>query len=284
MSGWLVTGAGGQVATHVVARLRELDANVTACSRAELDIADAASVRAVLDRVQPDVVVNTAAYTKVDAAENEADAAHRANATGPQVLAEELTGASTRLLHVSTDYVFDGTASAPYDVDDPTGPRTVYGRTKLAGEQAVRAQRPQGSCIVRTAWVCGGPGPNFIDTMLRLEGERERLTVVDDQIGSPTTAADLGAALVELGRAPGDLPGIVHYVNAGQASWCDLAREVFRLAGADPSRVEAIDSASYAFATPRPAWSVLTTRSWTAAGLSAPRPWQQAVADVVRAR
>ena len=280
---WLVTGAGGQVGTHVVTRLRDIGAEVTACTRAELDITDPARVAAVLADVRPDVVVNTAAYTAVDAAETDADTAHRVNALGPGVLAEALVGSASRLLQVSTDYVFDGTAREPYDVDDPTGPRTVYGRTKLAGERAVRGVLPDASCVVRTAWVHGGPGPNFVDTMLRLERERDTLDVVDDQIGSPTSAADLGAALVELGRSA-VRTGVLHYVNTGQASWCELAREIFRIAGADPQRVHATDTAAYPRPAPRPAWSVLSTRSWTAAGLSTPRPWQEAVAAVVRAR
>jgi dTDP-4-dehydrorhamnose reductase len=272
------------VAAHVVTRLRELGADTTACSRAELDITDPARIAAVLADVRPDVVVNTAAYTAVDAAETDAATAEQVNATGPGVLAQALAGSATRLVHVSTDYVFDGTAHEPYDVDAPTGPRTVYGRTKLAGEQAVRAALPHTSCVVRTAWVYGGPGPNFVDTILALERRRDTLDVVDDQIGSPTSALDLGAALVEVGGIAGDLPGVVHYVNSGRASWCELAREVFRLAGADATRVHAVDTAAFPRPAPRPAWSVLSTRSWTTAGLSAPRPWQDALAAVVATR
>jgi dTDP-4-dehydrorhamnose reductase len=155
----------------------------------------------------------------------------------------------------------------------------VYGRSKLAGEQAVRAALPD-SHVVRTAWVYGGPSPNFVDTMIKLEQSRDTLDVVDDQIGSPTWVRDLAAALIALGSSatPG---GVLHYVNTGQASWCDLAREVFRLVGADPSRVRPVSSAQFPRPAPRPAWSVLGTTSWTNRELPAPRSWQAALADAL---
>jgi dTDP-4-dehydrorhamnose reductase len=136
--------------------------------------------------------------------------------------------------------------------------------------------------VVRTAWVYGGPGPNFVDTMLRLEQERDTVDVVADQTGSPTYVRDLAAALVELGRAS-VAPGVLHYANAGSASWFELARETFRLAGADPERVRPTDTASFPRPAPRPAWSVLSTRAWQEAGLSAPRPWREALAEKVAA-
>jgi dTDP-4-dehydrorhamnose reductase len=138
--------------------------------------------------------------------------------------------------------------------------------------------------VVRTAWVYGGPGPNFVDTMLRLERERESVDVVDDQVGSPTYALDLAAALVELGRREDVPAGVLHYVNAGRASWFELAREVFRLAGADPDRVRPTDTASFPRPARRPAWSVLSTRAWEAAGLPAPRSWQVALAAALQSR
>ena len=277
MSPWLVTGAGGQVGHWVVALLRDAGTPVVAPTHAELDITDPTAVDALIAEHRPEVVINAAAYTAVDAAEQDEAGADRVNHLGPRYLAEALARYGGRLVHVSTDYVFDGTANRPYEPDDPTGPRSAYGRTKLAGEQAVRAALPDRAHVVRTAWVYGGPNPNFVDTMRRLERERETVDVVADQIGCPTWAADLAAALVELGRA--DLPGgVLHYVNAGQASWYDLAREVFRLAGADPSRVHPVDTAAFPRPAPRPAWSVLSTKAWTAAGLTAPRPWQDALA------
>lgn len=271
---WLVTGGGGQLGTHAAALLGDAAAVL---SRRELDVGDPDAVEQAIGRHRPDVVLNAAAYTAVDAAETDEAAAALINETGPRLLAAALARHGGRLIHVSTDYVFAGTATEPYEPDDPTGPRTAYGRTKLAGEQAVRAALPDRSHVVRTAWVHGGPSRNFVDTMRRLERQRDTVDVVTDQIGSPTWARDLAAALVELGGA--DVrPGVLHYANEGQASWFDLARETFRLSGADPERVRPTTSAAFPSATPRPAWSVLSTRSWTEAGLSAPRPWRAALA------
>ena len=274
---WLVTGAGGQLGVHLVSQLRAAGAEVVGLTRVELDITSAQAVADAIAEHRPDVVVNAAAYTAVDAAEDDEDAATRINAVGPSVLAQTLAAEGGRLVHVSTDYVFDGTAHEPYEIDDPVAPQTAYGRSKLAGEVAVRSALPDRSHVVRTAWVYGGPGPNFVDTMLRLETERETLTVVDDQIGSPTWVGDLAAALIELGAS--SVPaGTLHYTNAGQASWFDLARETFRLSGADPERIQPTDSASFVRPAPRPAWSVLSSTAWTGAGLQQPRPWADALA------
>ncbi|SHH58528.1 dTDP-4-dehydrorhamnose reductase [Jatrophihabitans endophyticus] len=279
---WLVTGGGGQLATRAVDLLDGSGDDVVALTSRDLDITDAAAVERAVADVRPDVVLNAAAYTAVDAAETDEATAAAVNEDGPRLLAEALARHGGRLLHVSTDYVFDGAADTPYDIGDPTGPRTAYGRTKLAGEQRVRAALPDRSHVVRTAWVYGGPGANFVDTMRRLEGERETVSVVADQLGCPTWARDLAAGLLELGRA--DVPGgVLHFVNAGQASWHDLAREVFRLVGADPGRVEPTDTASFPRPAPRPAWSVLSTRAWVAAGLTAPRPWRDALAAYLAA-
>jgi dTDP-4-dehydrorhamnose reductase len=278
VSRWLITGAGGQLATHALEQLTEAGDEVVALDEHQLDITDADSVAATVAEHRPDVVLNAAAYTAVDAAEQHEDLAARVNELGPRLLAEALAGQGGRLLHVSTDYVFPGDATAPYEIDDPVDPQNAYGRTKLAGERAVRAALPDRSHVVRSAWVYGGPGANFVDTMLRLERERDTVDVVNDQIGNPTYVGDLATGLIALGRT--DVrAGTLHFVNSGQASWFDLAREVFRQAGADPDRVRPTDSAAYARAATRPAWSVLSTRSWVAAGLARPRPWQDALAD-----
>jgi len=280
---WLVTGAAGQVGSRVVERLGGAD--VVATTRSELDVTDALAVRRAVDTHRPDVVVNAAAYTAVDAAEDDELAAAAVNHLAAENLARALAAAGQgRLVHVSTDYVFDGDATEPYDVDAPTGPTGAYGRTKLAGERAVLSALPGRAYVVRTAWVYGGPGPNFVDTMLRLEKERETVDVVSDQVGSPTYAGDLAAALIELGSRTEVPAGVLHYANAGQASWFELAREVFRLAGADPSRVRPTDTASFPRPAPRPAWSVLSTRAWVAAGLTPPRPWQEALAEALAGR
>jgi dTDP-4-dehydrorhamnose reductase len=280
---WLVTGGAGQVARHLQDRLREAGIDVVAPARSELDITDRDAVDALIGATRPQVVVNAAAYTAVDAAEDDEAGADRVNHLGARWVAEAVQQHGGRLLHVSTDYVFDGSASRPYEVDDPVGPRSAYGRTKLAGEQAVLAALPDRACVVRTAWVYGGPSANFVDTMLRLERERDTLDVVADQLGSPTWAGDLAGALVELATAA-PAPGVLHYVNAGQASWFDLARAVFELSGADPERVRPVDTAAFPRPAPRPAWSVLSVRAWLARGLSAPRPWRDALVDCLAAR
>lgn len=277
---WLVTGAGGQLGHHVVDQLDAAD--VVALTRSELDITSAAAVEAAVRRLRPEVLINAAAYTAVDAAEADEDAAFAVNATGPRLLAEALATHGGRLVHVSTDYVFAGRAERPYEPDDPTGPATAYGRTKLAGEQAARAALAD-CYVVRSAWVYGGPGPNFVDTMLGLERTRDTVDVVADQTGSPTWARDLAAALIAIGSSDAP-PGVVHYVNSGAATWHELAAETFRAAGADPARVRPVSSAQFVRPAPRPAWSVLSTRSWTARGLPAPRDWRAALHACVAAR
>lgn len=279
----MVTGAGGQLGHHLVRLLDAAGERVTALTRTELDITRGDDVDAVIARLRPDIVVNAAGYTAVDAAETDEDTAAAVNAAGPGNLAAALGRHGGRLLHVSTDYVFDGVAREPYEVDATPAPRTAYGRTKLAGELAVRAALPDRAFVVRTAWVHGGPGPNFVDTMLRLERERPAVEVVADQVGSPTWVGDLAAALIELGRC--DAPArTLHYVNAGTASWFELARATFELVGADPDRVRPVSSEQFSRPAPRPAWSVLSTRSWTGVGLSAPRSWRAALAASIAAK
>jgi dTDP-4-dehydrorhamnose reductase len=273
---WLVTGAGGQLGSRLVGLL---GSSAVGLSRAELDITSATAVSAAVREHRPDVVINAAAYTAVDAAESDEDAAAAVNIDGAAHLADAVAAAGGRLVQVSTDYVFAGTASEPYEPDDPTDPHTVYGRTKLAGERAVLAALPSAH-VVRSAWIYGGPGANFVDTMRRLERERPTVDVVADQVGSPTWVRDLAQALIALGEAD-VAPGVLHYVNSGTASWYELARELFRLAGADPERVRPVTSEQFVRPAPRPAWSVLSVASWTSRGLPAPRRWEQALADAL---
>ncbi len=275
-----MTGAAGQVGHHVVDLLDDPD--VTALTRADLDITSPAAVEAAVRRLRPDVVINAAAYTAVDAAETDEDAAFAVNATGPRLLAGALARHGGRLVHVSTDYVFDGQARRGYEPDDPTGPATAYGRTKLAGEQAALAELPD-CYVVRSSWVYGGPGPNFVDTMLGLEASRDTVDVVTDQTGSPTWARDLAGALIAVGASTAR-PGVMHYANDGAASWHELAAEAFRAVGADPARIRPVSSAEFVRPAPRPAWSVLSTRSWTERGLPAPRDWRAALRACVAAR
>jgi dTDP-4-dehydrorhamnose reductase len=280
----LVTGAAGQLGTHLVATLTSRGVETFGLTRTELDITDRDAVGEAIDVLRPDVVVNAAAYTAVDNAESDESTALRVNAAGPRHLAESLADRAGRLVHVSTDYVFDGRADRPYEIDDSTNPQTAYGRTKLAGELAIAAALPDRALTVRTAWVYGGPGPNFVDTMRRLERERETVDVVDDQIGSPTSVRDLATALADLVAADVDRSGTVHFVNTGRTSWWELARAVFSCVGADPDRVRPTSSDNFVRPAPRPSGSVLSTASWAALGLAEPRPWQEALTDLLTPR
>lgn len=266
---WLVVGSRGQLGTDLMAVLgpRAVGVDVP-----EIDITDPGSVRAVLDRVAPEVVINCAAYTAVDAAETDEPAAAAVNATGPANLAAAC--GQRRLLHVSTDYVFDGTATSPYREDATPAPRSVYGRTKLLGEQAVLAH--PGAYVVRTAWLYGASGRNFVSTMLDLERTQATVSVVTDQIGQPTWSHDLAEQLVRLGESAAD-PGVYHATNAGQTSWFGFARAIFEQIGADPHRVRPTTTDQYPRPANRPAYSVLGHQRWQQQGLPAMRPWQQAL-------
>ncbi|CRK51418.1 dTDP-4-dehydrorhamnose reductase [Rhodococcus sp. RD6.2] len=274
----LVTGAGGQLGGNLLRR-DVPGVSIRGLTSSDLDITDADAVR---DAVRPgDVVLNCAAYTAVDAAETDEEAAAAVNATGPRILAEASARVGARLVHVSTDYVFPGDASTPYEVDDATGPRTAYGRTKLAGERAVLAADPT-AVVVRTAWVYTGTGSDFVATMLRLQRERDTVSVVDDQVGSPTFAGDLAVGLLELAMRP-QIRGVLHATNAGRATWFELARAVFAGVGADPERVRPCTTADFPRPAPRPAYSVLSSAAWERAGLTPLRPWPDALADALAA-
>lgn len=273
----LVTGGRGQLGTELAQLAAALGHAVRAPGSAELDVTDAAAVDAAVADLAPGaVVVNTAAHTAVDAAETEVDAATALNATAPGVLARACARHGARLVHVSTDYVFPGDAREPYGHDAPTGPRTVYGRTKLAGERAVLAALPSAH-VVRTAWVYGRHGANFVATMARLERERDTLTVVADQVGSPTCTADLAAGLLELAGRDDVAGGVLHATNSGTASWWDLARAVFGELGADPERVAPTTTDAFPRPAPRPAYSVLSGAAWAGAGLAPLQPWRDAL-------
>jgi dTDP-4-dehydrorhamnose reductase len=278
---WLVTGANGQLGRELGALLTSERDGATAdhvrlAGSAELDIADAPAVTRMISDERPDVVINAAAYTAVDDAETDEAAAYRVNATGPANLAVALSAVGGRLVHVSTDYVFDGQADEPYATDAPTNPQSAYGRTKRDGELAVREVLADASYVVRTAWLYGVTGRNFVATMARFERERESIDVVDDQTGSPTFARDLATALVALGRSLAPA-GIYHVTNAGTATWFEFARAVFAELGADRERVRPTTTAAFPRPAPRPAYSVLAPDAWLRAGFPALPPWQDAL-------
>jgi dTDP-4-dehydrorhamnose reductase len=276
---WFITGSYGQLGTDLQQVLAGApDEVVHAVDVDVLDITDTAAVDAAVADFAPDVLINAAAYTAVDAAEQNEELAYRVNATGPAVLASALARRGGRLIHVSTDYIFPGDGERPYEIDDEPGPHTAYGRTKLAGELAVRELLPDASQVVRTAWVYGAHGANFVKTMARLERERDTITVVDDQRGSPTWSADLARALVELARSAAPT-GLYHCTGGGDTTWFGFAQAIFSELGADPARVQPTTSAAYPSSTERPAYSVLSDAAWRAAGLTPMPAWRAALAQ-----
>ncbi len=279
----LITGGAGQIGLE----LGRLDwgpgVHIVAPARAALDIASAADVTAFFARTRFDAVINAAAYTAVDKAEDEAALAFAVNALGPACLADACRAQAIPLIHLSTDYVFAGDKDTPYTEDDPTRPLGVYGASKLAGEWAVRAAAPR-HVILRTAWLVSAHRSNFLKTMRRLSRERAAIDVVADQIGSPTSAADVAAAVKAIalahladGEAP---PGTYHMVNAGAASWRDLAQAIFDLDGS-AAVARAITTADYPTRARRPAQSRLATAKIERDFGITPRPWRAAVADIV---
>ena len=280
----LVTGAGGQVGQALI---RSAPAGVTALglSRAELDIADSEASAEVIRKRDPQVIINTAAYTAVDKAESEPDAARAANEAGPSRLAEAAARSGVRLIQISTDFVFDGTASTPYPPDHATAPLSVYGATKLGGEHAVLERLGHHALVLRTAWVYAPTGHNFVLTMLRLMREKGSVRVVADQIGSPTSAESIARALWAICAKP-SLAGIHHWTDAGVASWYDfavaIAEEALSL-GLLVSPVDVIPITTAEYPTParRPRYSVLDTRATRdALGIRAPH-WRASLRRVL---
>ncbi|WP_053847271.1 dTDP-4-dehydrorhamnose reductase [Streptomyces sp. NRRL B-24085] len=279
---WLVTGAGGMLGQDVLARLDRSGERYVALDRKALDLTDADAVRAAVEEHRPAVVVNCAAWTAVDDAETREDEALAINGDGPRHLAEACARTGAVLLHVSTDYVFAGDAAEPYAEDAPTAPRSAYGRTKLAGEQAVLKGLPERGYVVRTAWLYGTGGPNFVKTMIKLEGVKDTLDVVDDQRGQPTWSADLAGLLVQLGLGAlaGTAPaGVYHGTSSGETTWHGFTQEIFRLLGADPDRVRPTTSDAFVRPAPRPAYSVLGHGRFAEAGIEPLRDWRTALTE-----
>jgi dTDP-4-dehydrorhamnose reductase len=276
MSGWLVTGAGGMLGRDLVTALRRRGEDVTGLARDHLDVTDQDAVHGTLRDSRPAVVVNCAAWTAVDAAESAEDDALLVNGRGAANVAAACAAVGARLVHMSTDYVFGGDARRPYAEDDPPAPGTAYGRTKLAGEQAVRKLLPDASHVLRTAWLYGASGQNFVTTMIRLAGERAALDVVTDQRGQPTWTVDVARQIIAItgSRAA---PGVYHATSSGETTWFGLARQVFRLVGADPDRVRPARSDARQRPAPRPAYSVLGHDRHVAAGVEPIGDWHQAL-------
>ena len=282
----LVTGGAGQLGMALARYHWPAGWNITALTRADLDLGDTRAIAAKMAERPWAAVINAAAYTAVDKAESDIVNAWAVNAQAPAAFAAACLAADIPLLHVSTDYVFDGSKSGAWDVDDPVSPLGVYGASKLGGEMAVRTSGAH-HVIVRTAWVVSAQGKNFVKTMLRLGAERGHLRMVDDQIGSPTSAADLADVLARiimrmvLDKA---FPsGTFHFSNAGAVSWAGFAAEIFRqsaMRGGPSATIEPITSAQYPTPARRPANSLLSHAAITAAYGITPRPWQVALADI----
>jgi dTDP-4-dehydrorhamnose reductase len=264
----LVTGAGGMLGRDVIAAAGDAGHEALALARADLDITDAAAVRAAVLAARPDALVNCAAWTDVDGAEADEAAATAVNGAGAGHVAAAAAAAGAHLVHVSTDYVFDGEATEPYAEDAPTGPRSAYGRSKLAGERAVAAASDR-AAIVRSSWLFGPHGRNFVDTMRRLGAEREELAVVDDQVGCPTYTGHLAPALVAIAeRGP---TGVLHVAGGGRCSWFALAEATFAETGLN-CRVRPQSTAAAGRPAPRPAFSALANTRRDAPVLP---PWRE---------
>ncbi|PFG44327.1 dTDP-4-dehydrorhamnose reductase [Isoptericola jiangsuensis] len=277
---WAVVGAGGMLGTDLVARLAEAGVAATGLRRADLDVTDPDAVARVVAGY--DVVVNATAWTAVDDAETREAEAFAVNATAVAHLARAAHATGARFVHVSTDYVFDGTASTPYAEDAPVAPRSAYGRTKAAGEWAARAEAPD-HLVVRTAWLYGAHGGCFPKTMARLAADRDLLTVVDDQVGQPTWTRDLADLVVRLVAAAAPA-GTYHGTSSGQTSWYGFTRRVLASAGL-ATTVEPTTSDRFPRPAPRPAYSVLGHDALHAAGVAPigdwARRWDAAAAEVL---
>jgi dTDP-4-dehydrorhamnose reductase len=280
----LVTGAGGQVG-RMLLEAKPADGEVIACAHADLDVGDGDAVRECIRRHRPAVIINAAAYTAVDKAESETALAQRINAQGPDHLAAAANACGARLIHISTDFVFDGAASTPYQPEAATNPLSVYGKTKRDGELAVLGGLPQRSVVVRTAWVYAAFGANFLRTMLRVMRANGTARVVADQVGTPTAARSLAEALWRIAGNV-EIRGIHHWTDAGAASWYDfavaIAEDGAQLGLLPPDvAVTPITTADYPTPARRPSYSILDKRSLASFGLT-PIHWRKRLRSVLK--
>jgi len=280
---WLITGGSGQLGIAVSEELDRRGIAFGAWSSKDLDIAHRATVREAIKKLSPTVIINCAAWTDVDYAESHEVEALRVNSDGAENLTLVAKLCNSKLIHISTDYVFSGEHQSPWQIEDEINPQTAYGRTKAQGESRVLAIYPENSYVVRTAWLYSQWGKNFAKTMTKLAIKSEReVRVVNDQMGQPTSAMDLARQLVELGLSTSPA-SIYHGTNSGQATWYEFAQEIFKLAGADAGRVTPISSSEYPLPAKRPSYSVLSHDAWVKTSVKPMRDWRIALAQAMPA-
>ncbi|KXZ16988.1 dTDP-4-dehydrorhamnose reductase [Bacillus nakamurai] len=272
----LVTGAAGQLGRELCRQLKQAGYEVIALTKAMMNISDQRSVRHSFSHYKPDIVVNTAAYTSVDQCETELDKAYLINGIGAYYTVLEAEQIGARVIHISTDYVFSGRGTEPYKEDDPPEPGTIYGKSKKLGEELIRLTG-KNHTIVRTSWVYGSGGHNFVNTMLKLADTRDQVRVVSDQIGSPTYTKDLAETVIQLFDSP---PGTYHAANAGICSWYEFAKAIMEESGRKTA-VLPVSTEEYGNLTPRPAYSVLSLESIEKLGLGM-RHWRDALRDYLQ--
>jgi dTDP-4-dehydrorhamnose reductase len=280
---WLITGEAGQLGLALRAELGERGIDFVSVDSQELDITDQSKVNEMITSIRPSVIINAAAWTDVDGAEANESGANAVNALGPQNLAMAAKEVRSKLVQVSTDYVFSGEASIPWSENADHKPPSVYGSTKSAGEKLVLSVHPTGSYVVRTAWLYSAERKNFAKTMVKLalNGHGE-VRVVNDQVGQPTFTGDLAKQIVDLVLSSAPV-GIYHGTNSGQATWFEFAQEIFKAAGADVSRVVPVSSSEYPRPAKRPSYSVLSHEAWAKTSVEPMRDWRIALEQAMPA-
>ena len=280
---WLITGGSGQLGIAVSQELGDRGILFEAWSSQDLDITQGPIVRDLIPKLSPKVIINCAAWTDVDGAENNELQASRVNKDGAENIALAAKECDAKLIHISTDYVFSGKSETPWEIDDEINPQSTYGRTKAEGDSRVLAVYPENSSLVRTAWLYSPWGKNFAKmiTKLAIKGESE-VRVVNDQIGQPTLAMDLAKQLVELGLSTSP-PGIYHGTNSGQATWFDFAQVIFKFTGADVNRLVPVSSSDFLRPAKRPSFSVLSHDCWAKTAIQPMRDWRIALAEAMPA-
>ena len=281
MMAWLITGGQGQLGLALQAELTNQGIYYVATDSSQLDITKPSQVNQFVESLKPEVIINAAAWTDVDGAESNEDSAYQVNAVGPQNLAIAAKKVGARLVQVSTDYVFSGENNAPWGESDARNPASVYGSTKSEGEKFVLKELPNASYIIRTAWLYSAEKKNFAETMTKLAlNSNDEVRVVNDQVGQPTLAADLAKQIAGLVLSDAPL-GIYHGTNSGKATWFEFAREIFRIAGVDVSRVIPVSTIDFPRPAKRPAYSVLSHENWAKTKVAPMRDWRIALTEAM---